>query len=429
MSGGSDSVALTYLAKQVFPRVVGITIDHRLRPESSQEAMKTGLIVREIGAEHHVIPLEWPTRPDAGKVQLAARQKRYEALLRFCREKKIQYLMTAHHLNDQLGTFLTRLSMGSSIDGLAGMKEMIAWYQSPETQILRPVLHCTKKSLREICIENHLEWVEDPSNTSDVYKRNRINKALEAHPELALGLGSLVETCNLARNVLQRKALQALNSNGMVQVDHIYGYAKVSWPQYRHLDQPVAKRVLLALSHYTSGHDAMPHYLALSRAHQMLSEGKAKATNMTLGMSILVPVDEVTFIVSRSKPQHSTQDLTPIAVGDTILWDKRFKITLKPLEPGKAPTCKQFYVRHMITMDWELARKGIRKVKAVALPPEMIRGGLPVIVNKEGQVVLIPHFKMIERSAGVVCELKFAPEKSLEYCLLGCYEMQAKYDT
>lgn len=55
------------------------------------------------GAEHHVIPLEWPARPDPGKVQLAARQKRYEALFRFCREKKIRYLMTAHHMDDQLG--------------------------------------------------------------------------------------------------------------------------------------------------------------------------------------------------------------------------------------------------------------------------------------------------------------------------------------
>ncbi|KAL5484593.1 hypothetical protein EMCRGX_G021120 [Ephydatia muelleri] len=421
VSGGSDSVALTYLARQVFQRVVGITVDHRLRPESSQEAVKTGSIVTGIGAEHHVIPLEWPARPDPGKVQLAARQKRYEALFRFCREKKIRYLMTAHHMDDQLGTFLTRLSMGSSIDGLAGMKEAIAWYQSPETRLLRPLLHCTK-----VCTENHLDWVEDPSNASDVYKRNRINKALAIHSELRAGLGSLVETCSLARDVLQKKALHAMSSNGMVHVDQLYGYAKVSWPQYCHLDRPVAKRVLLALSHYTSGQDAMPHYLALSRAHQMLTEGKAKATNMTLGMSILVPADEVTFIVSRSKPPNSSADLTPIVLGETILWDKRFEITLSQLEPHTPPTSKQFYVRHMLTVDWELARKGIRKVRTVALPPEMIRGGLPVIVNEDRKVVLIPHFKVIERSAGVACKLKFAPQKSLEYCLLGCYEMEGK---
>lgn len=59
--------------------------------------------LRCAGAEHHVIPLEWAARPDPGKVQLAARQKRYEALFRFCREKRILYLMTAHHMDDQLG--------------------------------------------------------------------------------------------------------------------------------------------------------------------------------------------------------------------------------------------------------------------------------------------------------------------------------------
>ena len=185
----------------------------------------------------------------------------------------------------------------------------------------------------------------------------------------------------------------------------------------------MAKRVLLALVHYTSGHDAMPHYLALSRAHQMLSYSKAKAANMTLGMSILVPVDEATFIVSRSKPSHSSVEPTPIDVGETLLWDKRFQITLLPLERGTGPTCKQFYIRHMIMVDWELAKKGIRKVRTNPLPPEMIRGGLPVVVDKDGKVVLIPHFKVIERAAGVMCNIKFAPQKSLEYCLLGSYEM------
>ena len=55
------------------------------------------------GAEHHIISLEWSTRPDPGKIQLAARVKRYEALFKFCREKGIRYLMTAHHKDDQLG--------------------------------------------------------------------------------------------------------------------------------------------------------------------------------------------------------------------------------------------------------------------------------------------------------------------------------------
>ena len=180
----------------------------------------------------------------------------------------------------------------------------------------------------------------------------------------------------------------------------------------------------MALLHYTSGHDVMPHYLALSRAHQMLSSSytKAQATNMTLGMSILVPVDNACFIVSRSKPCHSSVEPTPVTVGETILWDQRFMITLAPLESDTAPSCKQFYVRHMVTKDWELAKKGVRKVRTNPLPPEMIRGGLPVIVDKDGKVVLIPHFRVIERYAGVVCNIKFAPQKSLEYCLLGSYE-------
>ena len=106
VSGGCDSIALTHLARQVFTRVVGITVDHQLREESREEAEKVKEIVTGMGVEHHTLKLDWEKegKPmSSGKVQSMARIKRYSALLGFCQQLGINVLMTGHHLNDQLG--------------------------------------------------------------------------------------------------------------------------------------------------------------------------------------------------------------------------------------------------------------------------------------------------------------------------------------
>ena len=55
-------------------------------------------------------------------VQSNARKIRYKILSNFCRKKKITNLITAHNLEDQVETFLIRLSRGSGIEGLSSMK-------------------------------------------------------------------------------------------------------------------------------------------------------------------------------------------------------------------------------------------------------------------------------------------------------------------
>lgn len=81
----------------------------RLREGSTLEAERTGELVRSLGMEHHIVSLDWGEGggggglPRRGKVQVAAREKRYPALLQFCRKMDVRTLMVAHHLDDQNG--------------------------------------------------------------------------------------------------------------------------------------------------------------------------------------------------------------------------------------------------------------------------------------------------------------------------------------
>ena len=83
----------------------------RLREESTLEAEKTGDLVRSLGVEHHILTLDWEEEkgggggglPRRGKLQVAAREKRYPALLQFCKKMDVRSLMMAHHMDDQNG--------------------------------------------------------------------------------------------------------------------------------------------------------------------------------------------------------------------------------------------------------------------------------------------------------------------------------------
>ena len=79
------------------------------------EAEKTKELVKGFGLEHHTLSLDWGEdggRPSGGKIQLAARRKRYPALLGLCEKLDIGTLMLAHHMDDQNGEVIAAVGWG-----------------------------------------------------------------------------------------------------------------------------------------------------------------------------------------------------------------------------------------------------------------------------------------------------------------------------
>ena len=114
-----------------------------------------------------------------------------------------------------------------------------------------------------------------------------------------------------------------------------------------------------------------------------------------------------------------------ISIGQTIHWDGRWRITLKPLEklerrdskkaPDRAVKKKeQLYVSHMkVDEYWGEDKQDNRRVPASILPDNKLWSGLPVICTESGHVVLAPHFKIIDTSYGVDCDVTFEPLRPL----------------
>jgi tRNA(Ile)-lysidine synthetase-like protein len=175
VSGGPDSMALSLLAarwvRQRGGQFLALTVDHRLRPDSTAEAAATGAALARHDISHRI--LTWTDAP-ARASQDQARRARYDLLGQACREAGIRDLAVAHQREEQAETVLLRLAKGSGIDGLAGMA---AWRTAPWGRLLRPLLDLPKARLVATCAGFGAVPVDDPSNRRSRYARARLRAA------------------------------------------------------------------------------------------------------------------------------------------------------------------------------------------------------------------------------------------------------------
>src|SRR5574344_373927 len=119
VSGGADSLALVLRFKEMGLDIVALTVDHKLRLESGEEAKYVAEIMQKYGINHYI--LEWNGNKPKRGIEEKAREARYELISKWCEDNKVKVLAMGHHLQDQAETFLLRLQRGSGIYGLSGI--------------------------------------------------------------------------------------------------------------------------------------------------------------------------------------------------------------------------------------------------------------------------------------------------------------------
>lgn len=176
MSGGPDSLALLLLAQAAFPgRFEVATVDHGLRPGSAGEAAGVGQICEVLAIPHAVLPVEVER---TGNLQAAARAARYAALDRWCKQRNLPCIATAHHADDQAETLLMRLNRGAGVRGLAGMRSVAPLPGAPDVPLIRPLLGWRRHELVAIVASSGFAAAHDPSNDDLRFARVRVRKGL-----------------------------------------------------------------------------------------------------------------------------------------------------------------------------------------------------------------------------------------------------------
>ncbi|MEZ4840144.1 MAG: tRNA lysidine(34) synthetase TilS [Flavobacteriaceae bacterium] len=170
ISGGIDSVVLTHLFYELEYSISLAHCNFRLRGKESDgdEAFVEDLAKK---LDIPVFIKKFDTLQFASEeklsVQLAARKLRYDWFNELLHQKQYDYLLTAHHADDAVETYLINLSRGTGLDGLTGIPKQ-------NGKIIRPLLPFSREQIEKYAKEQNIDWREDSTNEETKYLRNKI---------------------------------------------------------------------------------------------------------------------------------------------------------------------------------------------------------------------------------------------------------------
>jgi len=294
-SGGLDSVVLAHLLHQSGFQITLAHCNFSLRAEESDGDEKFVVSLAKT-LEVPVFIETFDTHKFAKKnrlsTQMAARQLRYSWFLELSGILDIEFITTAHHLDDDLETFLINTTRGTGLKGLTGIPEM-------NGKIVRPLLAFSRDEILQYAKDNKIAWREDSSNASAKYLRNKLR--LEVIPKLKEENAQVLQSF---KNTLDHlKASQALIEDYMVLVyklaiEEISGGYRINIEKLKSL--PNTKAILYELLHsfHFKEWEDVYHLLEAQSGKQLVSE-----------THILLKDREYLYLKSRSSSDNEESNL------------------------------------------------------------------------------------------------------------------------
>ncbi|WP_340074142.1 tRNA lysidine(34) synthetase TilS [Leptobacterium sp. I13] len=228
ISGGVDSVVLAHLSHQLRLNIALAHCNFNLRDSESDadEAFVTKLS-KQLSVTLHVKHFETKAYAQEKKcsIQMAARELRYKWFDMLCETIPYDYVLTAHHADDNLETFLINMSRGTGLEGLAGIPAV-------NQNIIRPLLPFSRSEIEKYATENKLMWREDSSNEDTKYLRNKIRHHIvpqlkKLHPEFLYNFQKTQQYITGSLKVLKNH-IDALKKSLIVQEGTIEKYLVTS---------------------------------------------------------------------------------------------------------------------------------------------------------------------------------------------------------
>lgn len=174
VSGGRDSVVLAELLHRGGYRFEIAHCNFHLRgDESDRDEQFVRDLANRYGVPCHVAQFDTDAYASEKNIstEMAARELRYAWFERVRQERGLDLIAVAHHRDDAIETFFINLLRGAGLAGLCGMKAQYG-------HVVRPLLHVSREEIDRYIDENGLHYVEDRTNATDLYLRNRIRHQL-----------------------------------------------------------------------------------------------------------------------------------------------------------------------------------------------------------------------------------------------------------
>jgi tRNA(Ile)-lysidine synthetase-like protein len=222
-SGGLDSIVMAHLFNQLNHTIALAHCNFQLRGLESFEDQN---FVQDY-AEANAIPIfvtQFDTEAFAKdyklSTQVAARDLRYNWFYELLETEKFDYILTAHHADDNIETFLINLSRGTGLEGLVGIP-------TQNDKIIRPLLLFSREEIANYAHENNIKWKEDSSNASDKYLRNKIRHDLvpllkELNPHFVLSFKKTQSYLQESQAMVEDASIMVYQQVARQEEDDIY---------------------------------------------------------------------------------------------------------------------------------------------------------------------------------------------------------------
>lgn len=405
-SGGADSLGLILLADEWSrskkspsgTSIVGLTVDHGLRPNSTSEARLVQEWLKKRDIQHHI--LTWEGTKPTSKIQNSAREARYDLLSQWCLKNNVLHLLTGHHATDQLETFLMRLSKGSGLKGLTGIQKEVFM---PFGRLIRPFLEENPLTIKLALNRFGQDHIEDPSNQNIQFERTRWRKVLPLLEEQSLTTTALNKTLNKLQseqNVLEKEVTKALikcftvEMCGLIRIDK-----KIFTKIPRQIGHKLLEKGILSVS----GHDYGPKKESLQNLYDGLIMGKKIPLTLS-GCRIMCRKKEI--IIGREY-EALKNTATTLHNNLNCKWDNKFQVRVK-----KAQITENLIIR-------ALGPEGLKQLREKNIPikykdiPQPLLLTLPS-VWKNNEIISIPHLTWKDLSAtNISIFIELCPKRRL----------------
>jgi tRNA(Ile)-lysidine synthase len=176
LSGGLDSIVLLHLLAEVRATIPftlhAMHVHHGLSPNADTWAEFCSAQCQRLNVPLEIVHVNVAKNPDYKNseqgIEAEARQLRYNALFTYpVAGKAPQFIVTAHHQDDQAETLLLQLFRGAGVKGLSSMAAV-----DVTRRLLRPLLNVSRQSLHDYALQHDIKWCDDESNDNTQYDRN-----------------------------------------------------------------------------------------------------------------------------------------------------------------------------------------------------------------------------------------------------------------
>ena len=263
--------------------------------------------------------------------------------------------------------------------GILGLSNTYsAFYNNIE--ILRPLFNTKKNSLVDYLNANSISWIEDKSNNSNFYERNRVRKHILSMSEKdKTSLEDEANSANIKAAEFNNKFIEEIAKN--VEFNRL-GFAFIDLDSYRKLDYEIAVYIINFVLTSISGKIDTPRYRSTKKLIDKVSAGDN--FDSSLHECILRKVNDK-ILIFKEKNSISSDSIN---LRNGVIWDNRFKFNIdNKLFDEKLEIClldMEDYINVKNKLDLQnLSKSSMNNHRNILFT-------LPVIKNLE-KVVAIPH--------------------------------------